>query len=259
MIWLWRICFRRWGTHAQVTNLRHKRLAATAMMSLWLCAAGNAVTVSGTVQLRESRIASVARGKDYSGVVISLQPVNAPASVASGKHVTMLQKDKMFTPHILPLMAGTTVDFPNGDPIFHNAFSSYSGQIFDIGLYPPGTSRSVRFQRPGIVRVFCNIHASMSAIILVLSTPYFAVTPHDGSFHMEVPSGSYDLAVFHERATEPSLQSLSSRILVTSEALRLPPIAVSEAGYLMAPHKNKYGKDYDPPPDDKSLYPATHP
>src|SRR5580704_11698574 len=105
MIWLWRICFRRWGTHAQVTNLRHKRLAATAMMSLWLCAAGNAVTVSGTVQLRESRIASVARGKDYSGVVISLEPVNAPASVAPGKHVTMLQKDKMFTPHILPLMA----------------------------------------------------------------------------------------------------------------------------------------------------------
>ncbi len=80
----------------------------------------------------------------------------------------MLQKNKMFTPHILPIVAGTAVDFPNSDPIFHNAFSSYDGQIFDVGLYPPGSSKSVRFGRPGVVRVFCNIHPAMSAIILVL-------------------------------------------------------------------------------------------
>src|SRR5580700_5439980 len=142
-------------------------------------------TVSGTIELRESRIASVARGKDYSGVVISLQPVNQPTPSAPEKHAVMLQKNKMFTPHILPVIAGTRIDFPNADPIFHNAFSSYSGQIFDIGLYPPGQSRSVRFERPGIVRVFCNIHPTMSAIILVLTTPYFVVTPHDGGFHLD--------------------------------------------------------------------------
>ena len=85
----------------------------------------------------------------------------------------MLQKGKMFTPHILPIMTGTTVDFPNSDPIFHNAFSSYNGQIFDVGLYPPGTSKSVRFTRPGVVRVFCNIHPTMSAIILVLEHALF--------------------------------------------------------------------------------------
>ena len=219
----------------------------------------SAATVSGTVELRESRIASVARGKDYSGVVISLRAVNQSVTASADRRVTMLQKDKMFTPHILPIVAGTTIDFPNGDPIFHNAFSSYSGQIFDIGLYSPGTSRSVRFQRPGIVRVFCNIHPSMSAIILVLTTPYFAVTPHDGSFHIDVPPGSYDLGVFHERATEESLESLSRRILVPSEGVHVPPTVVSEAGYLMAPHKNKYGKDYDAPPDDKSYYPGARP
>jgi len=141
-----------------------------------------AATVSGTVELRESRIASVARGKDYSGVVVSLQSVGDPAAAVPEKHAVMLQKNKMFVPHILPVVAGTTIDFPNEDPIYHNAFSSYSGQIFDVGLYPPGTSRSVRFLRRGIVRVFCNIHPSMSAIILVLTTRYFAVTPHDGSF-----------------------------------------------------------------------------
>lgn len=218
-----------------------------------------AASVSGFVQLRESHIESVAKGKDYSAVVISLRPVGEPPATAAGKHVTMLQKNKMFTPHILPVVAGTTVDFPNEDPIYHNAFSSYSGQIFDIGLYPPGTSRSIRFQKPGIVRVFCNIHPSMSAIILVLSTPWFAVTARDGSFHLDVPPGSYDLDVFHERATEQALQALSRRVLVSDDGLKIPAVAVSEAGYLMAPHKNKYGKDYDPPPDDTEFYHGSHP
>lgn len=232
-----------------------------SIFTISVSAAGGlqAATVSGSVELSGSHIASVAHGKDYSGVVVSLRAVNQPATTAPVKHVTMLQKNKMFTPHILPILAGTVIDFPNDDPIFHSAFSSYSGQIFDLGLYSPGTSRAVRFRRPGIVRVFCNIHPTMSAIILVLTTPYFTVTPRDGSFHLDVPPGSYDLGVFHERATEESLQSLSRRILVTSEGVRIPPIAVSEAGYLVAPHKNKYGKDYDPAPDDKTYYPGTRP
>lgn len=228
-----------------------------SVFCLLLAAATSLVgaTVSGSLELRDSRVDSVVRGKDYSGIVVSLQPVGAAPAV-SDRHVTMLQKNKMFTPHVLAVTAGTTIDFPNGDPIFHNAFSSYSGQIFDVGLYAPGSSRSVRFQRPGVVRVFCNIHPSMSAIILVLSTPWFTVTQHDGAFRIDVPPGSYDLGVFHERATEPTLQSLSHRIVVPADGLRVPAIAVSEAGYFMAPHKNKYGKDYGPLPEDKALYPG---
>ena len=151
-------------------------------------------------------------------------------------------------------VAGTTIDFPNGDPIFHSAFSTYGGQIFDLGLYAPGTSRSVRFRRPGIVRVFCNIHPSMSAVILVLSTPYFVVTQRDGSFRLDVPPGSYDMDVFHERATDQVLRSLSRRIVVEPAGIRIPPIIVSETGYLIVPHKNKFGKDYDVAPDDQTLY-----
>jgi plastocyanin len=214
-------------------------------------------TVSGTVELDNSRIGSVARGKDYSGVVISLRAVNQAAPAAPAKHAVMLQKNKMFTPHIMPVVAGTTIDFPNGDPIFHSAFSTYGGQIFDLGLYAPGTSRSVRFRRPGIVRVFCNIHPSMSAVILVLTTPYFVVTQRDGSFRLDVPPGSYDLDVFHERATDQVLRSLSRRILVEPAGIRIPPIIVSEAGYLIVPHKNKFGKDYDVAPDDQNLYQGT--
>ncbi len=99
------------------------------------------------------------------------------------------------------------VDFPNADPIFHNAFSSYSGQVFDIGLYPPGTTRSLRFAREGVVRVFCNIHSSMSAVIVVLASPYFATTKRDGvvrdfaTFRRAI----YQLTVFHERASEATL------------------------------------------------------
>jgi plastocyanin len=215
-----------------------------------------AAEVSGTVQIRDSRNGQVAKRKDYSGAVISLRPVGLPVPAPPAKHAVIEQRNKTFTPHILPILAGTTVDFPNFDPVFHNAFSRFSGQIFDVGLYPPGTSRSVRFTRTGAVRIFCNIHADMTAVILVLGTSYFAVTNREGGFRLDVPAGSYDLAVFHERATEETLQRLSQRIAVGSEPLKLPGIVISEAGYLLAPHKNKYGLDYGPPPDDKTIYPG---
>ncbi|MEP6714685.1 MAG: hypothetical protein ABJC09_03870 [Terriglobia bacterium] len=227
----------------------------------WLCVFSvalslRAATVSGVVELRNSRLEAVTKRKDYSGVVISLQPVGQPSPPPPAKHAVMLQKGKMFSPHILPILAGTVVDFPNADPIFHNAFSRYNGQIFDVGLYPPGTSRSVRFARPGVVRVFCNIHPSMSSVILVLTTPWFTTTSARGAFEFDVPDGVYDLAVFHERATEQTLQLLTRRVIVAGQPVRLEPIQVSEAGALIAPHKNKYGGDYGTAPDDQTLYPG---
>jgi plastocyanin len=112
----------------------------------------SAGTVSGEVRLTSDSKAH--RQKDFSGVAVWLSAPGKAGSRMPKKRALMEQKDKTFIPHVLVIETGTTVDFPNLDPIFHNAFSNFSGQIFDLVLYPPGSSQSVRFRRPGIVRVF---------------------------------------------------------------------------------------------------------
>jgi plastocyanin len=215
-----------------------------------------AATVEGRVELRDSREAAVNRKMDYSSVVVWIERPGV-TSTASAKHAQMLQKNKTFTPHLLAITAGTSVDFPNLDPIFHNAFSNYDGQIFDVSLYPPGTTRSVRFMREGVVRVFCNIHAAMSAVIIVLKTPYFDTTGRDGHFEIaDAPAGDYTLHVFHERATQASLDALTRTVHVTGADVVVPTFSISESGYLHTPHTNKYGRAYVPPPDEGALYPA---
>jgi len=223
-------------------------------------AATCAATVSGHVELLLSHDPNVRKHQDYSGVVVWLEPLGAPAVVpVVSRHAEMIQKNKTFSPHVLAITVGTTVDFPNYDPIFHNAFSNYDGQIFDIGLYPPGTSRSIAFRREGVVRIFCNIHPTMSAVIVVLRTPYFAVSNKMGNIEIpNVPPGPYRLHVFHERATQQTLAALIHAIDVPDAQLQLPAISVSESGYLEGPHKNKYGKAYSPV-TDSGAYPGSKP
>jgi hypothetical protein len=167
----------------------------------------------------------------------------------------MVQKNKRFSPHILAIQTGTVVDFPNLDPIFHNAFSNFDGTIFDVALYPPGSSRSVRFGRPGIVRVFCNIHAFMSAVIVVVNSTHFTTTGRDGSYSLEdVPPGTYDIQFFHERATPETLRRLTQTIKVDAANVNLGTTRISEAGYIPVAHKNKYGRDYPPDSDVNNGY-----
>jgi len=216
-----------------------------------------AATVSGRVELVDSRAPAVREHHDYSDVAVWLEPVRSAAEPAP-MHARMLQKNKTFLPHLLIVTVGSTVDFPNLDPIFHNAFSNYDGQLFDVGLYPPGTTRSIVFNRPGIVRVFCNIHSSMSAVIAVLDTSLFAVTKADGQFEIAgVPNGEYDLTFFHERAAQAALARASRRITIMGGSVTIPTVSISETGYLAIPHKNKYGQDYPPAAEDGTYYPAT--
>jgi plastocyanin len=114
-------------------------------------------------------------------------------------HAEMDQRNETFIPHVLAIVAGTWVDFPNDDRTYHNVFSLSKAKQFDLGRYATGKSKAVRFDRPGIVRVFCDIHSHMSAFILVFAHRYFTVTDDDGRYHLDnVPPGSYTLAVWNE-------------------------------------------------------------
>jgi len=204
--------------------------------------------MTGQVELTNSREAAVRRHNDYSGVAIWLTPADRAAAVpAAPRRFEMKQRNKQFVPHVLAIPVGSIVDFPNLDPIFHNAFSNFSGQPFDVGLYPPGTNQSVTFRTPGIVRVFCHIHSTMSAIIAVMPNPWYALTAESGQFTIaNVPPGEYDLHIFHERAVPDNLRFLEHRITVPAGGLALPLISISETGFLAAPHLNKYGQPYPP-------------
>ena len=134
------------------------------------------------------------------GVVVYLEGVPlAPGTTTAGAR--MEQRAERFVPRVLPVVAGTTVSFPNVDPIFHNVFSLSGAKAFDLGRYPRGEARSVRFDKPGIVQVFCHIHSDMRAVVLVLDTPAFAVPDENGHYALAgVPPGEYTLVAWHERA-----------------------------------------------------------
>jgi hypothetical protein len=216
-----------------------------------ILAAGPPGSVSGTVEITNSTDPAVRKNKDYSGVVLWLVPVGRPPASPAPRREQMRQRNRHFEPHVLAVPVGSTVDFPNLDPIFHNAFSNFAGQPFDVGLYPPGTSRSEVFRHPGIVRVFCNIHPTMSAIIAVLPTAWYAATPASGRFSIPaVPPGEYELQIFHERAMPDNLRFLERRITVHEDGLTLPLISISETGYIPVPHLNKHGQAYPPLPND---------
>jgi hypothetical protein len=229
------------------------KLAAALVLASTMPAA----TVAGNVELTNSKDPAVRKRRDYSGVVIWLEPLDRPAPVAPPRRTEMLQKDKQFLPHVVAISVGSAVDFPNLDPIFHNAFSNFSGQPFDVGLYAPKTSRSVTFRHPGVVRVFCNIHSTMSAVIAVLNTPWFAVTPASGVYSIpNVPPGKYQLRIFHERALPQNLEFLEHPITVPETGTSMALISISETGFIPAPHMNKYGKEYPPGGGAEGTYPG---
>ena len=212
--------------------------------------------VAGEVELTNSRNLAVRKHKDYAGVVLWLEPVDRPVPALPPKRVEMLQKDKLFQPHVVAISLGSTVDLPNLDLIFHNAFSNFSGQPFDVGLYAPRTSKSVTFKHAGIVRVSLGFRSPQNASLAVLNTPWYAVTQASGKYVIGgVPPGEYQLRIFHERAMPENLKFLERRITVGESGLALPLISITETGFIPTPHLNKYGNDYPPLAND-GTYPG---
>ena len=139
---------------------------------------------------------------EITNVVVYLKGVTFAGALPIS-HEEIHQERESFVPRVLAVTRGSTVDFPNDDPFFHNVFSLSSASNFDLGRYPMGRHRSATFTKPGLVKVFCHIHSHMSASILVLDHPYFSIPHLDGTFMLpNVPPGDYTLVGWHERVGE---------------------------------------------------------
>ncbi len=207
--------------------------------------------------------AATGKTADNSNAVVWLTPlgdgaegqVRAVHATLGRPRIRLLQKHKRFEPHVLVVPVGSAVEFPNLDPFFHNVFSLFEGKRFDLGLYEAGTTRTVSFDRPGICYIFCNIHPEMSAVVIVLETPYYAVSDRAGEIVIpDVPPGRYRLQVWHERSLPEDLKALSREITVSEDTHSLGTIRVSQSVNLTLAHKNKYGRDYDTPTPPSPLY-----
>lgn len=190
---------------------------------------------------------------DASDVVVWLEPLDESGkperrALETPRDVQLIQKNKTFTPHVLVVPVGTTVQFPNKDPFFHNVFSLFDGKRFDLGLYEAGTSKPLRFDKAGVSFLFCNIHPEMSAVVIALETPYFAKSNRAGNISISgVPDGRYLMHVWYERSAPEDLKPLGRNVNIGADSRSLGEIRVREnPGFTLA-HKNKYGQDYPPP------------
>ena len=178
--------------------------------------------------------------------IIWLKPTGnegAPGVVPA--NFTLLQKNKMFTPHLLVIPVGSSVTFPNADPFFHNVFSQFDGKRFDLGLYEAGSSRSVVFPREGVSYIFCNIHSEMSAVVISLTTPFYAIADRLGDFHLkDVPDGDYELHVWVEGQHQNALEQQTRRVHITGDAANLGIISAGPPD--REQHLNKFGRPYEP-------------
>ncbi|HET7840507.1 MAG TPA: hypothetical protein VFM21_02820 [Terriglobia bacterium] len=183
----------------------------------------------------------VATGRPASArvtTIVYLESLDGHTPVRPG-HYQLAQKNKSFVPKVLAIPAGSTVDFPNEDPIFHNVFTKSSPTPFDLGLYRAGASKSRVFSQPAVYRVFCNIHSEMTALILVVPTSYIAEADASGAYHLDAPPGKYRLTAWSERS-----QPVSVEVTVASAPLAAPPLTLDESHYVAVPHLNKFGLPY---------------
>ncbi len=194
---------------------------------------------------------------DFSNVAIWLTPVNdanqpvaASRTIPLRQNLQIFQRNKNFQPHVLVVPAGSVVEFPNKDPFFHNVFSLFDGKRFDLGLYEGGASNSARFDHPGISFLFCNIHPEMSAAIVSVDTPYYALSDRAGLVSIpNVPDGRYLMHVWYERGLTDELKNLERVVVLSDSTRNLAVLTITDNGDFKLSHKNKYGQEYTPIPD----------
>lgn len=174
---------------------------------------------------------------DWREAVVFFRPDRAADEVLPGDPAEMRMTGKTFSPGVLAVTAGTTVRFPNHDPVLHNAFSTSGNSRFDLGFYGVGDSREVVFDQPGIVRVYCNVHHGMVGYVLVLDTPYFALADAQGRFNLKLPEGQAGrLYAWH-----PQADAVQRALTDVPDFLEIP---LKLTGRRVPRHLNKHGKPY---------------
>lgn len=222
-----------------------------ALLAAAICASAQESTLKARVELtRNGRSISNA-----SKAVVWLTPVGAAIAPPHQSAIPQLvQKNKQFHPSMLVIPVGGKVEFPNHDPFFHNVFSLFEGKRFDLGLYESGTTRFVQFDKPGVSFIFCNIHAEMSAVVIALPTPYYAISDARGDLAIpNVPPGRYELQIFHSSVAPDALRAVTREVTVGPGATSLGTFTLAESDLALA-HRNKYGRDYDRPEPDSPAY-----
>ncbi len=231
----------------------HSPLLPFIVLAATACAAAQQTAIKARVELTRNGhpLANAAKA------VVWLTPVGGvvePPRQKASEIPQLVQKNKMFHPSLLVIPVGGKVEFPNHDPFFHNVFSLFEGKRFDLGLYESGTTRFVQFDKSGVSFIFCNIHAEMSAVVIALVTPYYAISDSRGDLSIpNVPPGRYELQVFHASVAPDALRALSREITVAPGATSLGTFILAESDLSLA-HKNKYDRDYDRPEPDSPAY-----
>jgi hypothetical protein len=228
-------------------------------LCIWLLCAGIAApafacaqdspSTQPTAELRFRVVSSLAASNHAVPAVVWLEPLpGTPALpfVPHG-HYTLLQKNRTFIPHLQVIPVGSVVAFPNADPFFHNVFSLFEGKRFDLGLYEAGSSKSVTFSREGASYIFCNIHPEMSAVVLALSTPLYAIADSSDSFDLHgIPLGDYRMHLWIEGVPQSVLEHLGRLLHFSSRNLDLGTVSAPIARPRAMTHTNEYGKSYSP-------------
>jgi plastocyanin len=180
--------------------------------------------------------------------VVWMPGLRAPARAKD--YVKVAQNKKQFEPRLAIVSVGSTVDFPNYDRVFHNVFSVSTARSFDLGLYRKGKSKAVRFDQPGLVQVYCNIHPHMAAYVMVVDSPIHGVADDQGRITLrDIPAGRRTIEGWNVRGG-----FWSREVMIRAGRMTAVTVDLDISSWRQASHLNKHGKEYPPPDDDDFRY-----
>jgi plastocyanin len=201
----------------------------------------DAATVNGKVMFQTKRGQQPVINETLVWLDAAGKTFKKPAST-----FTMTTRSKTFLPHVLAVPAGSSISFPNEDPIAHNLFSLTPGNTFDLGLYRRGAGKTHKFETPGTVNVYCNVHPNMSAVVHVMSTPYYGFADANGNYSFDVPAGKYRVTAWNEQG---GIQSADIEVGADGKVTGSTLLTIDGRNVRLMQHKNKFGQTYRPPKD----------